>query len=155
MPNTTTWILIANSSQARLFKTQKPYHTIELLMEFTHPESRFKGMDLIASAHGRVLNRGRGSPASVYEDETSPKAVEANRFAQELAQELNLGQTTNQYRSLILVVPSHFRGLMNKYFNNQVHQLIQHIIDKDYTKFKQHKLIKLLNSKIKFHSLAA
>lgn len=151
----TTWILIANSSQARLFKSEKPYHQIELLMEFAHPESRLKVSNLVSDGYGRVLNRGRGTRASSYEEPTNPKQVEAIRFAQELAQELNLGRAKNQYHNLILVIPAQFRGLLNKYCSNNVINLVEHAIDKDYTKFKQHELVKLLNNKIKPFPLVA
>lgn len=145
----TTWILIANSCQARLFKSEKPYQDIELLMEFAHPKSRAKGINLISDGYGRVLNRGKGTRASVYEDPTNPKKFEAKRFARELAQELNLGRAKNQYHVLILVTPSHFRGLLNKFCDVMVMNTVQHTIDKDYTKCKQHELKKLLNNKIK------
>lgn len=150
-----TWILIANASQARLFKSEKPYHEIELIKEFNHPESRAKTSDLVTDNNGRILNRGRSSPSSVYQEPTSPKEVEMERFAHELAEQLNSGRTSNQFSGLVLIAPSQFHGLLSKFCNNHVRNLIIRTIDKDYTKFKERDLKKMLDSKIRFYPQAA
>jgi hypothetical protein len=36
----TTWILVANAAQAKLYANQGPNKGVELVKEFTHPESR-------------------------------------------------------------------------------------------------------------------
>jgi protein required for attachment to host cells len=141
-----TWVLIANSSNAKLYKSEKPYHQLELIKKFEHPQSREKARDLITDGYGRYKFT-TNSPPSAYSDPMNPKEVEAERFAHELALELNQGRTKNHYHHLVLVAPSHFRGLLNKYCDNHVLNLVVHSINKDYTKIKQHDLSKYIDGK--------
>lgn len=149
----TTWILIANSSEARLFKAEKSHHNMQLIKQFSHPESRDKIVNLVADVPGRYRKNGN-APKSTFEEASNPKKVEAERFAHELANELNKGRTNNLYTNIILIAPSHFQGLLNKYCNIHVHHLIQEAIDKDYTKVKQHQLDKFLDGKIRLRQVA-
>lgn len=149
-----TWILIANSSEARLYKSEKPFHEIKLLKEFSHPESREKVLDLVSDGLGRY-NVPVSSRGGIYEEPSNPKQVEADRFARELAEKLNKGRIKNQYSNLIIIAPPQFHGLLNKHFNNHVLNLIKTTLEKDYTKVKEHDLVKLLNSRLSHRAIAA
>jgi protein required for attachment to host cells len=148
----TTWILIANSSEARLFQAQKTTKDMTLLHEFKHPESREKGLDLVADLPGRYRN---GSlPKSSYQDPSSPKELEAERFAHQLAIILDEGRNSNLYRGLIIIAPPHFQGLLNKSFNIHVKDRIVNTLDKDYTKLKNHELGGYLHGKVLLRKVA-
>lgn len=150
----TTWILIANACQARLFEAEKTYRQMRLITEFSHPESREKVTDLVIDNRGRYHDT-KSSPAGVYDVPTNPKEVEAERFAHELAKKLDTGRTHNEYVNLVLIAPSHFQGLLNKCCKNQVKERIINTIDKDYTKLKQPQLLKYLDGKLKYPLLRA
>lgn len=149
----TTWILIANSSEARLFEASKSTKNMQLINTFAHPESRQKVIDLVTDLPGRYRNSG-ATPSSFYEDPANAKAVEAERFAHELAHKLNEGRTQNKYHHLILIAPPHFQGLLNKCCNIHVKNLITDTLEKDYTKLKQHELPHYLNGKFVLKKVA-
>lgn len=144
----TTWILIANASQARIYQTHKPLlfnangnaeDHIELVDEFTHDASRSKTGDLVSDRNGnyQVGPMGHGT----YAETTDPKEVEADRFAKHLVAKLNSGRIAGIYDDLIIVANPHFRGLVNKHLTNQLTRLVSQTIDKDYTRFKGRELV--------------
>jgi protein required for attachment to host cells len=142
----TTWILIANSSEARLFQAQKSTKDMTLVQEFKHPESREKAIDLVADGQGRYRNMA--APKSSFQDPSNPKQVEAERFAHQLAIILDDGRNQNLYGNLVIIAPSHFQGLLNKCVNIHVKDRISSTIDKDYTKLKEHELPAYLYGKV-------
>jgi protein required for attachment to host cells len=130
---TTTWILIANSSNARLYSTHNSYiGGLELINEFNHPSSRLKGIDLVSDRPGHYQSRGSGHGALI--EHSQPKEVEAERFALELANALENGRIHNRYDKLTLIAPAHFQGLMNKHLNHHINEKLTKKILKDYTK---------------------
>lgn len=133
MENTITWILIADASKARLFAVHKARlfqddntNNLQLISEFTHNDSRKKGSDLVSDKMGEF---GSGSFAAT----TSPKAHEAEQFAQELVTHLDTGRKENSFRDFILVAPPAFMGLLHKHMHQETKKLLSQSIEKDYT----------------------
>ncbi|HNQ03565.1 MAG TPA: host attachment protein [Thiobacillaceae bacterium] len=124
-----TWIMVANASQARLFANHGPKRGLELVREFTHPESREKTSNLVSDRLG-AMGMGHGA----FIQSTNPKHHEAERFAQEVARELDAGRVKRAYDRLILVASSPFMGLMNASLPGQVRSKVSESIDKDYTR---------------------
>lgn len=124
---TITWIMVANASHAKLFSNKGPNKGLELIKEFLHPESREKAAELVSDRIGNFA--GSGS----YAQPTSPKEHEAERFAQEVAQELEQGRVKNAYEQLVLVTSAHFMGLLNGRISQQVKSKVTGSINKDYT----------------------
>jgi protein required for attachment to host cells len=122
-----TWIMVANASHAKLFKNEGPKKGLELVKELVHPESREKAAELVSDRIGNYA--GSGS----YAQPTPPKEIEAERFAAEIADELEHGRVHNAYEKLILVTSSHFMGLLNGRLSQQVRNKISDSINKDYT----------------------
>lgn len=148
----TTWILVANASEARLFEAQKSYQKMQLIESFYHPQSREKTVNLVTDASGRYRNFS--APISAYDEPSNPKQVEAHRFAQVLAHKLNEGRTQNLYNHLVLVAPPYFHGLLNKCCNTKVKNKVVNALDKDYTKLKARELLKHLDGKLNLYKAA-
>lgn len=148
----TTWILIANASEARIFQSQTPKE-IKLIRQLKHPESREKVINLVSSLAGRY-RRPAATATGLYQELTSPKEVEAERFAHELALHLNEGRNQHEYKKLVVIAPAHFQGLLNKVCNSHVKNLIAQTLDKDYTKIKQHDLLHYLDGKVSLKKAA-
>lgn len=139
---TTTWILIANASEAHLYTSQRAKlfngsAELSLINNFSHPESRQKGLNLVAD---RLGHSGHGT----FVEAAEPKQLEADHFAKELVSMLEQGRVNNQFQDLIIAAPSKFRGLLHKYINDHLQQLLSVNIDKDYTKDKANVLVKHL-----------
>lgn len=141
------WILVAGSTEAKIYSANAINSSWELVKEYIHPEGRDKDIELVADKFGSFPNVSRGS--SSFTEPTDPKEAESERFARILAEELNLGRTNNAYRKLILVAPPHFHGLLNKHCNSHVIELINRRLEKDYTKLKEHELIPRILEQLK------
>lgn len=135
---TTTWILVANASEAKLYANTGISKGLEKVATFDHPDSRKKNSDLVTDRSGHMQSSGNGHGSR--QPATDPKQHEHEIFAREIAQHIELGRTGNQYQRLIVAAEPHFRGLLNNTFSTQVHGLISESLDKDYTKATQKEL---------------
>ena len=126
-----TWVLVANSSEARLYETRKIGETLKCLKEFDHPESRKKGTTLASDRPGHTQSKGTGHGA--MGDPANPKEYEAKRFASELAKKLDKGRATNAYKRLVLVAPPQFYGLLKNHLSENTRAIVVTKIQKDYT----------------------
>lgn len=140
MPNNKiiTQVLIANSSEAKIYQTTQLGKDLNLINEFYHPESREKGLELVTDRAGRYKSRmgqGRGAYMNI-----PPQEIEADRFARELAKNLN-GEHFESYDYLIVIAPPHFHGLLNKHYTLNVKEKIKYNLEKDYTKIPHKKLL--------------
>ncbi|MHB9119754.1 MAG: host attachment protein [Burkholderiales bacterium] len=134
----TTWILIANASQARLFINEGPNKGLKLLKELFHPESREKASDLVSDRPGHYKSGGNGNGA--YVPPTDPKEHEAETFALELAKELEHGRTGNRFQRLIVAATPAFLGKINNSLSHHVSGLVSNTLQKDYTKANEKEL---------------
>ena len=126
-----TWVLVANASEARLFATERLGEDMSILKDFSHPESRAKGSTLASDRPGS--SQGRGSNIGTRGDSEDPKNFEAQRFAGELANELDKGRTANAYRRLVVVATPHFQGLLKTQMNDHTRGMVANNINKDFT----------------------
>jgi protein required for attachment to host cells len=134
----TTWILVANASTARLYVNHGAKKGMQLVKELFHPESRSKASNLVADRPGH--NPGAGNGHGSFVPASDPKHNEAERFAQELARELDHGRTANIYQRAILVAAPAFMGLLKGNLDNHVSKLVSESVEKDYTKATEKEL---------------
>ena len=126
-----SWILVANASTARLYVNNGLKKGLKLIKEFEHPESREKASELVSDRPSAGNAHGYFVPA------TDPKHHEADRFASQLAKDLEHGRTANSYERLIVVASSPFLGMLNQRLNEHVNSMISDRIEKDYTRLPE------------------
>ena len=83
----TKWVVVAESSRARIFVFQQAGLTMEELEGLTHPASRAHERDLISDRPGRSFD-SFGSGRHAMEEEVSLKQQEAIVFAREISDRL-------------------------------------------------------------------
>ena len=142
----TTWILVANASQAKLYANTGPRKGLVLIKDLQHPESREKAADLVSDRPGQMHSPGVGQRAS--QPKTDPKTNEARSFAQELARELNHGRSSGQLERIILVAPPAFMGLINEKLDGPTANMVSDRFEKGYTKTPEKELAGHLESRI-------
>lgn len=130
--SSTTWVLIAGSSRALLYGAYADATSWRLLREYTHPASRVTEGGLTSDQAGRTQSSMGGGARSAMESRTSPKEVEFEHFAHELAKVLHDGHGQQAYGRLVLVAPPHFLGLLRKSIDAAVSKLVIATLDKDY-----------------------
>jgi len=77
-----TWVVVANSSLARIFKLEKNQILIETEI-LEHPQSRLHNQDLVDGKPGRTYD-SIGPGRHAMEPTSSPKHNEFNAFAKHL-----------------------------------------------------------------------
>ena len=109
-----TWILVSDTSRAKLFSAEKREDDWMLLKDFEHPEGRKLSKDISPSAPpGRMQqSEGLGARRTSMEPHTWPKEASAERFAELLAHYLEEALGTNAFDALVLVAPPHFLGML-------------------------------------------
>lgn len=123
-----TWIVVANASLTKLYENQGPKTGLQLIKEMAHPESREKAANLVSDRVGNF--QGSGS----YAQPTDPKQHEMDRFALEIANELESGRVNNAFSRLVLICSSPFIGRVRNHLGEHVKNKITDSIEKDYTK---------------------
>lgn len=135
---TTTWILVASASEAKLYANKGISKGLEKIAAFDHPDSRKKASDLVSDRPGHMQSAGNGHGA--HQPATDPKQHVYETFARKIARHIEQGRTGNLYQRLIVAAEPRFRGLLNNTFSAQVRSLISESLDKDYTKATQKEL---------------
>ena len=141
-----TWILVANASLAKLYENLGSNKGLKLVKELIHPESRQKNGELVSDRSGAMAMTGSGGGS--MQPQTMPKQHEAKVFAQEIAQALYHGRTSNAFKRAIVVAPPAFMGLLNAVIDGPTAQLITDRFEKDYTKTPENELGERLGSTI-------
>lgn len=133
-----TWIMVANSSLARIFKLEKRDHLTELKV-FEHPESRLHNLDLVSDKPGRDFESG-GTRRHALEQKTSPKKQEFSVFAKLLADYLEDARNQGTFDTLYIAASPSLLGLLREALHPNTVKIIKGEVDKDMTLFKPHEL---------------
>lgn len=149
----TTWILIANASQAhiyemhraRLFKSNgHAEENLQLLETFEHAASRKKTGELVTDRVGNNRSSGHGA----FAESTNPKAHEAEVFAKELMARLDVGRVAGKFDDVVLVASPGFHGLLQKHLSNPLSKQISRTLTKDYTSLSGRHLAEQLREQL-------
>lgn len=127
----TTWVVIANSAHAKIFRLVK-FPKIEPLAVFEHPESRLHAQDLVSSRPGRNFQSG-GTTRHAYQPMTDPKLVEAEKFAKLLGDYLSTVHLKGEFSRLYLIASPAFLGLLRTHIKSKTREAVIAEIAKDMT----------------------
>jgi len=126
------WVVVANSSAARILAAPTPDGALEELECYAHPASRMRDQDIASDRPGSVMSAGGGRHA--MENEVGPKDQEAVRFAEQLAARLNDARAAGEFDQVILVAGPRFLGLLRERLGPQVENVVASTVDKDLAK---------------------
>ncbi len=136
---TTSWILVANASQACLYSSPRAklfngHATLQMIDNIEHPASRVKNQ---AIASDKLGHNGHGT----FVESSIPKEHEVELFAKKLVDCLENGRLQHKFDDLIIVAPPKFQGVLNRQLNGPLSQCLSVNINKDYTQSSQEQLI--------------
>ncbi len=109
------WIVVADSSRARILKSAPANGQMEVVASLVHPESRLKDTELISDRPGRVHGGPAGPKSGADSGSESAHDREADRFSREVVQELQKGSDRHDFDSLVLVAPPRFLGRLRSH----------------------------------------
>jgi protein required for attachment to host cells len=124
-----TWVVVADTSRARIFSAEKPAGDLVEIEDLTHPEARLHEGDLTTDRAGSGKNGGTVSFA--LGDTTSHKEAEATRFAHEVSERVEAGRVGGKFHKLYVIAAPQFLGLLRKHQSSATRQLVAAEISKN------------------------
>lgn len=153
----TTWIVVADRSRARIFtpvegehtpldeivhfagragfvgEEKYPAETLDEVEDLVHPESEQMRQELEPDHPGRT-KKSPGTSSAYETTHTDTRHQTAEDFAREIVDRLDHARQENQFDRLILVSPPLFLGVLRKKLPHALKSLVAHEIDKDFIK---------------------
>ena len=122
-----TWVLVAESSRARLFA--RSGNQLEEVEDFTHPAARARNRDLDSDKPGRSF--GAGAVRHAMEPQHASHRSEAEAFARELVERLETGRGKGDFTHVVLIAPPEFLGLLRHAMHGELSRLVVQSVDKN------------------------
>ena len=127
MPN--TWVVVADSTRARILTLEQ--RALTELEDLVHPASRTADHDLVSDRGGRTFDSSRQGGRHTMEPQHTPKEVEVEAFARELAQRLHAARARGEFDELILIAAPQFLGQLSAHLDEVTQRLVTRRIDKN------------------------
>jgi len=128
---TTTWIIAADSSRARILQVTDREKALAEIDDLLNPEGRVDDRQLTTDAHARFHGGGGGSAPASDLDETSAAEHATELFAKRVGDYLDKARTAHKYDRLHLVAPPRFLGQLRKELGKEVQKLVTDELPKD------------------------
>ena len=129
----TTWVLVADSSRARVFEAATAGGEIKEIDTFVHTESRLREQDLTQDLPGRTFD-SHGEGRHAMGAKRSPKQQERINFASQLNEHLDSACKQNRFDQLVIAASPEFLGLIRAGLSSPTAKLVTTFIDKDLTR---------------------
>ncbi|MEQ1637967.1 MAG: host attachment protein [Methylococcales bacterium] len=126
-----TWILVADSVQARIFTADSPSSALEEIDTLVHPEGRLHDRDLTSDLPGRI--KSSDGVGHAFEQQTDPKKHEAESFARLITDYLLDAHNAHKFEQLLIVAEPTFLGLLRSQLPEQIKKQICFELDKNIT----------------------
>lgn len=123
------WIVVANSSHARIFKAENNKTIIEHTT-LVHPQSRMKGSEIRSDRPGRSYESANVARHAM-EDPTPIREEEAQIFAKQIAEELERAVKHGEITKLYIAAGPSFLGMIRKHLHPPVERMVAGEINKD------------------------
>lgn len=125
-----TWVVVADSSHARIFRAEGFGRRLIEVETLAHPEGRLHETQLTSDIPGRTFD-SHGQGRHAMEEETSPKRHEAIQFAKRISGALESARNTGNFDALVLVAEPRFLGLLRDNLTRETNKLVELAIDKN------------------------
>jgi protein required for attachment to host cells len=118
-----TYVLVADSTHARLFTADSPSSPLNELETLNNPEGRLHDRDITSDVPGKI-NGGSRAGGHAYTDETDPKDNLSVNFAKRIAKHLEEGRNSRHFEQLLVVSAPSFLGELRSQFSGQLSKLV-------------------------------
>lgn len=125
-----TWVLVAESSRAKLYTVNGRLAPITEIEAMVHPESRMHEGDLVsdsAGSDGGSVGQGR----HVIDSKNTARDHESLEFARTLAGRLDSGRNNGDFDNLVLIAPPEFLGHLRGNLSKEVLSMVSRQVDKN------------------------
>jgi protein required for attachment to host cells len=105
------WVVVADSSRARIFETIELPAPLRELEDLVQPEARMPERMLQSDRPGRAFE-SVGGARHAMSAQSGPRVVSRLKFAQRIAERIDRGLAEGRFRRLALVAPPAMLGAM-------------------------------------------
>ncbi len=126
----TTWVLVANSTRARILKADNAIGPLQEIEALVHPESRLHERELTSDLPGRAFDSA-GQGRHAMEQPVDPKQQEMISFAKFLAQRLDEARERGEFKQLIIVAAPTVLGQLRKALSPETARRVSYELDKN------------------------
>jgi protein required for attachment to host cells len=137
-----TWVLVANSSQARLFSLEN-LKTLHEVNDFVHPEGRLHDRDIIDQKPGRT-NDSTSPHRHAIEPKTSQKELALEQFARSISNYLEKEYRASAFSKLFIAAGPAFLGMLRKELKPDVAQAVQKEVPKDIVRLSTSQILETI-----------
>lgn len=123
-------VLVADSTQAKLFSLDRSAEKLEELDQLRHDEARQREHDINSDRPGRQ-QAGAGSSHHGVNVEDSAREQENTVFAKHIGEYLEADRVRQNPRGLIIMAPPHFLGILRKQLSGECQKLVVQTVNKD------------------------
>lgn len=125
-------VLVADSTQAKLFTLDRGAEKLEELDQLRHDEARQRERDINSDRPGRQQGGGgAGSSHHGVNVEDSAREQENTVFAKHIGEYLEADRVRQNPRGLIIMAPPHFLGILRKQLSGECQKLVVQTVNKD------------------------
>ena len=127
-----TWVLVADSSRARIFLAANARGSLREIETLTHPASRLHEQQLTSDLPGRTFDSfGQGRHAKDLQ--VDPKQHEALIFVKQISDRLDKAREEGELDQLIIIAAPALLGMMRKQLSPTTAALVTLEMDKNIT----------------------
>ncbi|MCF1183243.1 host attachment protein [Marichromatium gracile] len=126
-----TWVLVADTSRARIFHAEKAASPIEEVQTLAFPEARLRQGDLNTDRGGRGHDPSTGGHG--INGEGGVKQEHAERFANLICNALETARLEGAFKKLYVIAAPSFLGVLRKQLSASLRQLVAGEVDKNLT----------------------
>lgn len=145
------WILVADSSRARVFNANRKFsapgefefNEFDEIEDLVNDRGRARNQDINTDRPGRMADPGAGlggGQRSAVGGKEEPKETEAKAFAGRVAGHLEDGVNDGSYDELVVIAAPKFLGMLRDAISSQVQDKVIEELGKDFTKMSAHDL---------------
>ena len=127
---TAIWILVTDSSEARIYSARNRRSSLDLVDTLTHAASRLHARDLGSDVPGRVHDRFGPARHSLDQGQQL-KTTEKQRFAREIAAHLAEAQGQRKFERLVVMAAPEFLGILRDSFSKPLAEAVVAEVRKD------------------------
>jgi protein required for attachment to host cells len=142
-----TWVLVADSSAARIFDAPSPTGALEEIASYAHAEGRMHERDMRTDEPG-VTHDSAGYAKHGMEPKVKPKEQEAIGFARFLADRLESARSKSEIDRIILVAPPEFLGHLRNVLDDDARKIVDGEYNLNLVKLRPDEIRKHLPEKL-------
>lgn len=135
----TTWILVANGSEAFIARNLGPGRGIEKDLEAEFHGQNIPNREIMADAPGRSFDSG-GQGRHAMERPSDPQRVNQQAFAHEIATHIDKAASKSKFDRLVVVAAPQMLGELRQSLSNAAKAKVTGELAKDLTHTPLHKL---------------